>query len=540
MPSAPPARRAAPHLFVTTCLVLALLVSTSGVANASTASKPVPGNPGQLDPPDPYFPALGNRGYDVEHYDLSIGYDTPTGAIRGDTKIDARAHERLTRFNLDLAGLDVASVTVDGHRAAFRHSAVELRVLPRTPIDKDAAFTVRVLYSGVPDPGKIPSIGYQNSWLTTSDGITTLNEPDGARRWFPSNDHPSDKATFAFHVDVPTPLVAVANGTLESKVVRGPRTTWNWNENAPMTTYLSQLAIGNLDLRNEAPVDGVGIRNAYAPKVAPQAAAAARQTPDMLRFLSSWFGKYPFSTYGIMVPDGGPRGLAFEAQTFSLISSDTFRNPGLASAILAHELTHQWFGDSVSPAAWNHVWLNEGFATYGEWLWSDHALNDPLQVEVDRAVRAVGRTPEVAADDPGLDHLFGSAPYDRGGLTLHALRLKLGDATFAQILRTYAQRFNGKSATTEDFLRVVNELAGRDLTSFLHSWLGPGPLPAFPSAPFPPGSDPPAAIGVTTRSGVRPRSVVVAPERAPRRPEARQLAGAGVLLGPVRGGQSEG
>jgi len=500
-------------LFLVLMLVMAALVAIA--PNGTTAVRahrsPLTNDPGSLDPPDPYYPALGNRGYDVEHYDIRIAYDPKSGSpvgspssdrageLRGDTRIRATATEHLARLNLDLAGLKVASVRVDGHVAAFEQIENEVRVRPRTPIAKGAPFTVRVRYSGVPTPGQIPGLGMHNGWLLTSDGAATLNEPDGARHWFPANDHPSDKATFSFRIDVPTPLVAVANGQLDSKVASGDRTIWSWSETAPMTTYLTQLAIGRLELRDEAPVDGVTIRNAFAPGIAPQAAAAANATPEMLRFLSGWFGKYPFSTYGIMVPDGGPRSLAFEAQTFSIIASDLFRDPKLASAILAHELAHQWFGDSVSPAKWDETWLNEGFATYAEWLWSDHALGDPLGDEVDRAVSAVRRAPHVAADDPGIDEMFGTAPYERGALTLHALRLTVGDATFDAILRTYVARFGGKSASTEDFVRVANEISGRNLTRFFRSWLGPGPLPQLPKTRAPLGSDPPTSTAVAAR-----------------------------------------
>lgn len=507
------ARPAPPVLTLVLVLVLMLVaaalvgVAPTGAVATRGARSPSAADPGSLDPPDPYYPALGNRGYDVEHYDVRVAYDPPagdapgnrSGELTGDTRISATATEQLAHFNLDLAGFDVASVRVDGRTAAFHRTEDELRVSPRVPIANGAPFTVRVRYSGVPTPGQIPGLGAQNGWLLTSDGAATLNEPDGARHWFPANDHPSDKATFGFRIDVPTPLVAVANGVLDTKVAQGDRTIWSWNETAPMTTYLSQLTIGNLELRQEAPVDGVAIRNAFAPEIAARAAAAAEATPEMLRFLSGWFGRYPFSTYGIMVPGGGPRSLAFEAQTFSLIASDLFRDPTLASAILAHELAHQWFGDSVSPASWDETWLNEGFATYAEWLWSDHALGDPLQSEVDRAINAVRRSPDVAADDPGVDEMFGTAPYERGGLTLHALRLTVGDETFAKILRTYVERFSGKTATTEAFVQVANEVSGQDLTSFLRSWLGPGPLPQLPKTPAPLGSDPPAALTVAAR-----------------------------------------
>ena len=385
MTSSPQSRRVASRLGVVAIVLVAFAGTVSApLAGATPASlghglgDPRPGDPATLDPPDPYYPALGNRGYDVAHYDLQLSYDPKSGEVRGDTTITATATRRLRRFDLDLIGFDVPSVKVDGKPAEFRHSAEELQIDPKRPIRQGAKFTTRVRYHGVPSPGEIPGIGAQNGWLTTNDGATTLGEPDGARRWFPGNDHPTDKASFAFHLDVPNPLTAVANGDLVGKVANGDRTVWSWDETAPMTTYLAQVTIGNLELEDEAPVDGVKIRNAITPSMASRAGEAASETPAQLQFLSTWFGKYPFSTYGIQVPDGGPHGLAFEAQTFSLIASDLFADPQISSAIMAHELSHQWFGDSVSPADWSETWLNEGFATYGEWLWEDHAVGVSL------------------------------------------------------------------------------------------------------------------------------------------------------------------
>jgi aminopeptidase N len=495
-------RRVRPRLFAAVLVVLALGCPIGGatIAAAAPASRPLntpsASDPGTLDPPDPYYPSLGNRGYDAEHYDLAVAYDPKSGELRGDATIRAHATGALRRFDLDLIGFDVSRVTVDGKPARSSRTDTELRVRPRTPIAKGSPFTVRVRYAGVPSAGQIPGVGAPNGWLVTNDGAATLGEPDGSRRWFPGNDHPSDKATFTFSVTVPTPLVAVANGVLEGKVANGDQTVWTWNETAPMTTYLAQLAIGDYELRDEPAVDGVAIRNALTPDVADRAGTAASATPEMLRFLSSWFGKYPFSTYGIIVPDGGPRGIAFEAQTFSIVAADLFRDPSVSSAILAHELAHQWFGDWVSPATWDETWLNEGFATYAEWLWEDHAVGVPLAGEVERAISAVNRSPGIATDDPGIDEMFGYAPYERGALTLHALRLEVGDATFAEILRTYLDRFGGKTATTEDFVRVANQVAGRNLTPFLRPWLGPGPLPELPETITPVGSDAPTAVTV--------------------------------------------
>lgn len=466
----------------TAFLAAVLLVGAVSAAADIPASAAERGrqHPESAQPPDPYFPDLGNRGDDVQHYDIGLAYDPASKKLTGDTTITANATERLRRFNLDLAGLDVSSIDVDDAPARFRRNGDELIVRPRRPIAPAAPFTVRVRYSGRPEPGEIPGIHAPNGWISTDDGALTLNEPDGARRWFPANDHPTDKATFTFRLDVPRPLAAIANGDLQSRTDHGARTTFVWDQTAPMATYLTQLVIGDITVQDAPPVEGVVIRHAFGKDIRGDAEPAAAATPDMLTFLSSWFGPFPFSTYGVLAPDGGMSGLAFEAQTFSVFSPDVFSTPGGASPVLAHEMAHQWFGDWVSPASWKETWLNEGFATYAEWLWSDRALGHPLQQSAQNAVELANAEPDAAAKDPGRSEMFGSAVYQRGALTLHALRLTVGDDAFVRILRTYLDRFGGKTASTADFVGVASEVAGHDLTSFLGTWLGPGAVPPLP------------------------------------------------------------
>jgi len=455
---------------------------TLGIASGSASAVPQPPapkpGPGTLRPPDPYFPALGNSGYDVGHYDLRITVVDVGGVIEGHTRITARATTKLRTFHLDLTGLVVTSVGVDGHHARFHRTRNELVVRPRRAISKGSRFTVRVQYVGGPGTGTIPGIFAPNGWFESVDGITTLDEPDGASRWFPANDHPRDKATFTFRITAPTPFVAVANGRLGSQARHGSMTTWTWDEPEPMAPYLAVLAVGHLTIMKSALVDGVVIRNVYATGNEQLAGPAVAALPDMLRFFSARFGAFPFRTYGVLVPDAGIKGLAFESQTLSTFSPDIFRSQYAASSVLAHELAHQWFGDSVSLATWRDIWLNEGFATYSEWLWSAHSLTESMAGNVSLARRSLLGAPDAAADNPGRNQMFGPVAYERDALTLHALNVELGDTTFFRLLRTYLGRFSGRSASTADFIRVASDIAGRDLEPFVRAWLGPGPLPS--------------------------------------------------------------
>jgi len=486
-----PARCRAPARLVLAMALVAAVVVSGLPAGAAEHRRE---RPGTADPPDPYFPQLGNRGYDVTHYDLGLRYDPSTGAVRGDTKITATSKAPLRRFHLDLVGMRVDAAAVDGVPARVERRAGELVVRPRTPIRAGDDFSVRVRYSGAPEARAIAGLGAPNGWIRSDEGVVTLNEPDGARTWFPANDHPTDKASFTIRVDVPSSLSAIANGELRSREEHGGRTTWTWDQPAPMATYLAQLAIGNLAVEDALPAHGVTIRHAFGPGVRDAAAPAAARTAEMLTFLSSWFGRFPFATYGVLAPDDGLSGLAFEAQTFSVFAPDVFSDPRQASAVLAHEMAHQWFGDWVSPASWEETWLNEGFATYAEWLWSDAALGVPLHRNVESAHAAATAEPAQGAADPGRDAMFSRAVYERGALTLHALRLTVGDEAFVQILRTYLDRFGGETASTADFVAVASKVAGRDLTRFFASWLGPGEPPPLPGGEAPAvGSAPPSA-----------------------------------------------
>lgn len=462
---------------VATALAVALLGLTLTPAGAGNVPLPAPET---FEPPDPYYPNLGNAGYDVEHYDISLSYSPPDQNLRGSVLIRATAARRLTYFNLDLIGMTVERVEVDGKKARSSRTEGELVVRPVVAIAAGSEFTVRVRYSGDPADGGIAGTSIGNGWIGTTNGALTLNEPDGASRWFPGNDHPADKATFVFRVTVPAALTVVANGRLRSRHRVGTATTWVWQASEPMATYLTELVIDRLDLVNGPTIDGVKLRSAYSPNTRSVAEPAVDQIPEMLVFFTERFGSFPFDTYGVAVPLDGLRSIAFEGQTLSVLAPNLLFDDETAGRILAHELVHQWFGDWVTPASWREIWLNEGFATYHEWLWLEHDLGVPLTSSMADARRAVSRDEETPADDPGRDRMFGTATYQRGALTIDALHRTLGDAAFDRFLRTYLERFGGKVVTTADLIAVASEVAGTDLNAFFRSWLGPGPLPERP------------------------------------------------------------
>ena len=442
-------------------VVLVLLVACGSVRSDVSV---VPGGTG-----DALFPDLGNRGYDVTHYDLALTPDLDSGTLQAVATIDARAPAPLPEFSLDLDGLTVDAVTIDGTAATWSRRAGKLAVTPAKPLGAGASFQTAVRYHGVPVP-KVPPDGIRLGWIRTAHGAYVVDEPDGAHTWFPSNDVPSDKATFTFHVTVPDGITAVANGTLASSPSSGGATTWTWTSPDPMATYLAVVAVGDYELQ-----DGSAYRRSDAAEVQP----CLDRPEQVVRFFEPYFGPYPFDTVGLLVTDS-PGGLAVETQTRPLFSSADFA-AGCPDVVIAHELAHQWFGDAVTPAQWQDVWLNEGFATYAEWLWGTHddaAMLDRLAARARDDVARSGGPASIS--HPTVRTLFAWPVYGGGATVLHALRREVGDDTFFATLRAWVARYRGASATTDDFIAVASATAGRDLGPFLRAWLDGTTMPELP------------------------------------------------------------
>lgn len=429
---------------------------------------------------DLYFPGMGNSGYDALHYALDLSVDVISNTITGTTTISARADHDLQSFNLDLEWLTVKSVEVNGAAASFEHKGRELTITPAAMLKSGEEFTATVAYGGVPgkpsEGGATPAEG----WTHYDKGIYVAGEPTGADTWYPVNDHPCDKAAYSFKVSVPKPYVVAANGLLQKTTDEGGGRTYYFEEQYPMASYLVTVDIGQFEREESKGPNGLAIRNYFPDDLDAETKAQFAKTPQMIEYFSTLFGPYPFDVYGGVVVDSNI-GFAIETQTMSLFS----RNVGLgrigAGEVLSHELAHQWFGDSVSLAQWKDIWLNEGFATYASWLWLEHSQGksafDQQVREMYNEVKDEGLPPP---GDPPADDLFNPGVYLRGALTLHALRVKVGDDSFFQILKTYADRYKYGNASTEDFIRVAEEVRGQKLDEVFKAWLYDTQLPDLP------------------------------------------------------------
>jgi aminopeptidase N len=429
---------------------------------------------------DPYYPKSGNGGYDVENYDISLDIDPASAAISGQTVITATATQDLAAFYLDFDGLSISGVTLDGGASKFERKGAKLKVTCPQAIAARTPFTVAVTYSGRPK-----GLANQRGWQKDGDDIFTFDESVGASCWYPANDTPLDKATFTLRLTVPQPYVATGNGVLASTQTQGDKQTFTWTMDKPMTTYLAAVTVGRYESQSSTSPAGVTIRNYASPDLAALVRTAYARTGEVLDYFAIVFGPYPFAAYGIVATDAATDG-AIENQTLSLFGKQYLAaDPESAMWGLAHELAHQWFGDSVSVKKWNDIWLNEGFATYAGWLWIEHDQGEAaFQAEVQRSYERMAASNEPPPGSPGTKYLFSDGVYYKGALTLQALRLTVGDDAFFQILRSWTERYEYGNAETADFIALAKEKAtqvpGAALDALFQAWLYGDKMPALP------------------------------------------------------------
>ncbi len=429
---------------------------------------------------DPLFEGLGNGGYDALHYDLSI--DTTSnpehGAIDGVAVITLVAQEDLPRFNLDIEGLVVDDVTIDGEPARFDHAGGELTIRPTEPLSAGSEATVSVTYHGLPVPLHDVGDVFELGWQAKAWGSYVVSEPIGAANWFPSNNHPGDKATFQLAITVEEGLTAAGPGSLIEQTEGDGTVTFVYSMPYQMATYLASVVTGDFVIDESEGPNGVTIRNVlHAPSAEAMRPILDRTSVPMLELFDELFGPYPFDNYGIVaVPE--PLGFALENQTLSVFGVDTVTFDSIfTEQILAHELAHQWFGDAVSVAEWDDIWLNEGFATWADAYWLEQNGQEFFSV-LDQYNQSSGLGPLKglhAAD------LFGENVYVRGGLTLEALRRTVGDDAFFSFLQSWVQAHSGGTASTADFLSLVDSTFGEDTQQLMKAWIFSDVSPELPA-----------------------------------------------------------
>ena len=406
----------------------------------------------------------------------------------------------------------MTGVTVDGRTAAHAADGLgrKLIVTPATALPADTDVRVRVTWTAVPHavnrlgeevplagPGQSEAAGARSvgrGFLSDrNDGFFLVSQPNGAHTLFPSNDHPTDKATFRVRLTAPSGMLGVATGERVAQTANEDgTTTTTWESVDPVATHVLGMGVGRWSILEADPPRRAAPALVGAGRAGAARAARTGALSDAVEWLEDALGRpYPFRTLGVQLVAPDSTDAILEGQTLILAGAGMLdpRVPDCGwRGVVVHEVAHQWFGDSVSLERWDQKWLSEGHATFYQRSWEADSGCDPLGLE-DRmrtiyergqAVRDAGGPP----DRPrGPRFTYDSTIYDQGALALYALREHVGEATFEDIEAAWLTRYADASASTDDFIALATEVAGADLSGFLEDWLRGDELPPMPNHP---------------------------------------------------------
>jgi aminopeptidase N len=433
---------------------------------------------------DPYLPGHGDPSWSAAHYALDLGYDVAGNMLRGEAVIDAVAEPEegdLSRVVLDLAGLDVVRVRVDGRPPAkYATRGNRLVVTLKTPMVAGTEFRLGVKYAGTPKP-LIDKHHGDAGWEELDDGVIVAGQPHGAPTWFPCNDRPDDKASYSITVTAGADYTVVANGELTDKKRGSSTLTWRYEQVEPMATYLATVQIGHY-VEHDYPGTSVPVKAVTPADVGEGFDAAFGRQPEMMAAFVDRFGPYPFASYTAVITSDDLE-IPLESQGLSTFGRNFCRDDWGSIRLVAHELAHQWFGNAVTLARWQDIWLHEGFACYSEWLWSEASGGESADHwAAHHREKLAGLDQDLVLADPGPELMFDDRVYKRGALTLHALRLTVGDDAFFAVLRGWVADHSGGSVTTEEFREHAAASTGADLDALFDAWLTEEKLPDLPAA----------------------------------------------------------
>ena len=412
--------------------------------------------------------------FTIDHARLELEPDFQRRSIRGTELLTITALEERDILELDAAELDVESVKMDGKTLSFRLLGDRLRINLGRKSREDETFHIEVKYSASPRRGFYfvgPDSGYPEKRLEA----WTQGEATESKFWFPTIDHPQVKFTSELVVNVPDGMVAISNGRL----TRRSGQNFHWSDEDPHPAYLTSLVIGKYAEVSD------GSLFYYVPEQnIDDLNRSFERTPEMLRFFEDYFGvKYPFRKYSqVTVQDfifGGMENSSCTTLTLDTLHDEKAHLDFTSDHLVSHELAHQWFGDLVTCRDWQHIWLNEGFATYCEALYweSSRGLDEfhyyVMQTSDDYLEEAATRyvRPIVTKTYKHPDELFDRHTYEKGGVVLHMLRREVGDARFRRAVGAYLRQYANGNAETDDLRRVFELQTGRSLQEFFDQWL---------------------------------------------------------------------
>jgi aminopeptidase N len=451
--------------------------TTEPPARAVTELAPTPTSIG-----DPLAPGLGNGGYDVVAYDLAVQWKPKLATARITATVEAEATEALDTFTLDFAEFAIQSITVNGEDAKADLDRSKLTVTPASPIAAGDTFVTEVRYVGPPGLHRSDLARHEVGWTITDTGTVFVTaDPDGTHLWAPVNDHPLDRATWRIEISAPTPLFGIASGNMTNRVQGPETTTTEWTTSQPVGPQAITLAIRDATLMEPKTSSGVDLRNLLPAAMADDPPPVLGKVDAMIDFLEQRLGPFPYDSYGIAVIDGISPPLP--ANTWSILTAEQLADENQAELRIVADLARHWFGDSATPRTWSEVWLSTSLPLYASWMWLENQNGSKSIEVVARVARSeVKDSAWQAPNDPIEGDIYGTATFLYGAVYLHALRLKIGDRAFFDLLRTLHSDHKGDVITTSDLVSETYRASGQDLRFYIDAWFAADPLPGFPDA----------------------------------------------------------
>jgi hypothetical protein len=419
-------------------------------------------------------------GFDITKYDLSMNINDQTHFISGSViaYVTAESHVGAIEYNLMGGTLTVTEVKVNDviNEFSFTNGIIHI------PLDISAGqnFTTKVSYSGTPGNSPAP---YNIGMLFTASAIYTLSNPDAGRYWWPSYDHPWDKALIDLHITVRNDWLVAGNGLRESIIDNGNGTkTHNWICSHPVATYVIGIAAGPYVEFNQTAGD-LPIQNFVLPSQLNNATADFSNVPEMINYFSTVYGAYPFEKYGHALVNMSTYA-AMEHQTMTTFGSQYITGTQTYEPTVAHELAHQWMGNSVTPLTMQDVWLKESFATYSEFLWTVHKSGWQTGLQyLSSSIQNYYLTWENSNGphtiyNPVYNELFAPPTYEKSASVLHMLRLKLGNEVFSNFIHTLYNTYQDSNVITAEIKATAEQVSGQNLDQFFNQWIYNSGIPS--------------------------------------------------------------
>jgi aminopeptidase N len=426
-----------------------------------------------------------NTDADVIHYEFAVTVNDTTDRIEGVARIDVRFLHRVDSMSFDLQGektdgkgMNVTSVEINNRSVRWKHKAEMVTVYLNSAVRQNDTLMFVLKYYGIPSDGLIISKNKFGNRTFFAD-----HWPDRAHDYLPCIDHPYDKATVDFIITAPDKYKVVASGTLiEESDLPGINSLTHWSETVPLSTKVMTFGCARFAVSLSGIVNGVPVWSWVYPENREEGFSDYSVALKPLKFYSSLIGDYPYGKLANVQSKTIYGGLENAGTIF--YSENSVTGVGRAEGLIAHEIAHQWFGDCVTEADWDHIWLSEGFATYltsmyFESLQGRDRLEKDMQSSRTRIIRFTEKNsaPVIDTTIKNLMDLLSVNSYQKGGWVLHMLRYEIGDEAFKKGLRVFFQRYRNSNALTADFENVMEEVSGKNLSRFFYQWLRAGGIP---------------------------------------------------------------